>query len=154
MQVGKCYHEGLGVKQSSVESLKWIEKAAQQGIVEAQMMAGISYWNGLDVKMDEKRGIRWFEKAANQGEPGAFYYLGAAYYLGKGVKQDYLECYKWELVFMDSSRSTIPDDAASLNARISEVEGKLTPGQIKTGREEAKTLKERLSKMPGYSATD
>lgn len=154
MQLGKCYFEGQGVQENKTEALRWIEKAAEQGIVEAQMMVGISYWNGMNVKMDEKKGVEGFRKAAKQGEPGALHYLGAAYYLGKGVKQDYLESYKWSLVFRDSGRSVIPNDTASLNTQIAEIEQKLTPGQIKKGKAAAETLKKQISKFPRYSQTN
>jgi TPR repeat protein len=41
--LGKCYYNGLGVAQNKTEAFKWLEKAAGQGIVEAEMMVGISY---------------------------------------------------------------------------------------------------------------
>jgi hypothetical protein len=56
--LGKCYHEGMGVKQDKAEALKWTEKAAAQEIPEAQMMVGLSYWLGMDVKMDEAKGVK------------------------------------------------------------------------------------------------
>lgn len=154
MQVGKCYHEGIGTKEDKSEALKWVEKAAEQGIVEAEMMVGISYWNGLDVKMDEQKGIKWFRKAAKQGEPGALHFLGAAYFLGKGVKQDYLESYKWSLAFRASGRSVIPEDTVSLDAQISEIESKLSPEQIKEGKEQAEKLKEQMLQFPRYSQSN
>ena len=152
MEVANCYHEGLGVEQDKAESLKWMERAAEQGKSYAQFLVGLKYYVGLDVKLDEKKGIELIERAANQGEPAALHYLSAAYYLGKGKKQDYLQAYVWELVFMDSSKIMIPDDAESLRARIVEVEQKLTPEQIKMGKAEAQKLKNRLSKLPRYSA--
>ena len=154
MEVANCYHEGLGVEQNKAESVKWLERAAKQGKPQAQFLAGLAYFVGMDVQMDDKKGVELIEKAANQGEPAAIHYLSAAYYLGKGKKQDYLQAYIWELVFMDSSRIMIPDDAESLRARIAEVEQKLTPDQIKKGKDEAQTLKNRLSKLPRYSAAD
>lgn len=154
MEVANCYHEGLGVEQNKAESVKWLERAAKQGKPQAQFLAGLAYFVGMDVKMDDKKGVELIEKAANQGEPAALHYLSAAYFLGKGKKQDYLRAYVWELVFMDSSKIMIPDDADSLRARIADVEQKLTPEQIKTGKAEAQKLKNRLSKLPRYFATD
>ena len=66
--------------------------------------------------------MKWFERAAEKGEPGAFHFLGAPYYLGKGVKQDYVQCYKWTLLFKHSGRSVIPDDPASTDAQVTDLE--------------------------------
>lgn len=152
--VAGIYYDGLGVKQDKTESLKWMERAAKQGKPLAQFLAGLEYFVGMDVKMNDKKGVELIEKAANQGEPAALHYLSAAYFLGKGKQQDYLEAYIWELVFMDSSKIMIPDNPDSLKARIAEVEQKLTPEQIKMGKDEAQKLKGRLSKLPRYSASD
>ena len=149
--LGKCYHEGLGVKQDKAEALKWTEKAAAQGIPQAQMMAGLSYWLGMDVKMDEAKGVKWFEKAAEQGEAGGFYYLGAAYYLGKGVKQDYVESYKWTLLFKESGPSVIPSDTAGVDFKLADLEGKMTAKQIAKGKQLAKEEKMRLSKTARFT---
>jgi TPR repeat protein len=134
------------VKQDKAEAVKWMVKAAEQGIPEAQMWVGINYWNGIDVKMDEAKGIMWLQKAADQGEPAAFHFLGGAYYLGKGVKQDYVQCYKWTLLFMETGSSSIPDDLASLKAQLADVESKLTPKQIGEGKRLAAEFGARLVK--------
>ena len=150
-QMGKCLRDGVGLPQDKAAAVKWFEKAAKQGIVEAQMMVGINYWLGIDVKMDEAKGIAWFQKAADQGEPGAFHFLGAAYYLGKGVKQDYVQCYKWTLLFKDSGHSVIPDDDASIAKQQAELEAKMTTEQKAEGKRLAKEAETRLSKFPRFS---
>lgn len=153
-ELGKCYHEGLGVKKDSAESLRWYEKAAEHGIVEAQMMVGVSYWTGLEVKADEEKGVKWFEKAAEEGEPGAFFYLGASYYLGKGVQQDYLKSYIWTLVFKASGQTTIPKDTADVDFKIKDLEQKLSAKQIAEGRKRAREVVAKLSKKPRFLKVD
>ena len=144
--LGRCLHEGIGVKLDKAEALKWTEKAAKQGIVEAQMMVGINYWLGIDVKMDEAKGVKWFQKAAEQGEPGAFYYLGGAYYHGKGVKQDLVQSYKWGTLFMETDHSVITNLDVLENTRgtLADLETKLTPKQLSKAKRLVKEANERL----------
>jgi len=98
------------------------------------------------VKMDVAKGIAYLQKAADQGEPASFHILGGAYYFGKGVKQDYVQCYKWTLLFMETGSPSIPDDPASLQAELADVESRLTPEQIKEGKRLAAETRQRLVK--------
>lgn len=50
-------------------------KAANQGIVSAQLNLGIYYCNGIGVNKSEQNGKIWFEKAAEQGNELAKEYL-------------------------------------------------------------------------------
>lgn len=153
-QLGRCYYEGLGVKENRKKAVKRLEKAGEQGIPEAQMLAGVAYWTGLDVKMNDVKGVKWFEKAADLGEPGAFFYLGASYYLGKGFKQDFMQSYKWTLLFKESGHSVITNNKEDVDAKIAELEGKLTSTQILEAKLLEKDLKARLSMFARFSEDD
>lgn len=93
--LGNCYYEGRGIKQSYEESIKWYVKAAKQGEMCAQCNLGNCYYNGLGVKQNYKEAVRWYRKAAEQGEMSAQYSLGYCYYYGQGVEQNYEEAVRW-----------------------------------------------------------
>ena len=76
-------------------SAKWLRKAAEQNLAEAQSDLGICYLFGKGVKQDEIEAVKWFRKAADQGLAGAQLNLGLSYENGSGVKQDKVEAAKW-----------------------------------------------------------
>ncbi|MCD7802218.1 MAG: SEL1-like repeat protein, partial [Clostridiales bacterium] len=45
----------------------WYEKAAQQGIAQAQFNLAACYYNGQGVTRDRAKAKEWFQKAADQG---------------------------------------------------------------------------------------
>jgi len=51
------------------------------------------------------------------------------------------------LLFMDTGSPSIPDDPASLQAQLADVEAKLTPEQIKEGKRLAAETRLRLAKQ-------
>jgi phage tail protein X len=104
--------------------------------------------------MNDVKGVKWFEKAADQGEPGAFYYLGASYYLGKGVKRDFMQSYKWTSLFKESGHSVITTDPADVDAKLAELEGRLTSKQMIEAKLLEKDLKARLSIFARFSEDD
>ena len=77
------------------EAVKWVKKAAEQGVAGAQYNLGDCYYNGNGVEQNYKEAVKWFKRAAEQGHALAQYELGFCYYVGNGVKQDYAEAVKW-----------------------------------------------------------
>jgi hypothetical protein len=65
-----------------------VQKAAEQGNVEAQYALGAMYFTGRGVTRDDAKAVQWFQKAADQGNPKAQYYLSVAYESGWGVTRD------------------------------------------------------------------
>lgn len=63
------------------EMLKWTQKAASQGYMQAQYALAELYANKLG---DSKAALEWYGKAADQGHPDAFFKLGVL--LEKGAK--------------------------------------------------------------------
>ena len=61
------YEKGEGVEQDFKEAVKWCQKAADQGLADAQYGLGVMYYNGLEVEQDKMEGIKWLRKAAEQG---------------------------------------------------------------------------------------
>lgn len=62
---------GQGVEQDEVEALKWIRKAAEQGISEAQYVLGACYQNGIVADKNITEAVKWYRKAAAQGHKKA-----------------------------------------------------------------------------------
>ena len=61
------YYNGQGLKQDYKKAFEWFEKAATQGVANAQYNLGIMYDNGEGVRQDKKRAKEWFGKACDGG---------------------------------------------------------------------------------------
>ena len=49
MNLGVCDKKGKGVARSDTEAVKWIRKAADQGLADTQCNLGVCYKNGQGV---------------------------------------------------------------------------------------------------------
>lgn len=56
-----------GVTKDETQAAHWLEKAANQGLVDAQVMMGALYDRGMGVTADREKATKWYEKAAAQG---------------------------------------------------------------------------------------
>lgn len=63
-ELGRCYHYGDGVAKSPSEAKKWLRKAAEQGLKEAQNLLGMCY---REYPADPREAVGWFHKAAEEG---------------------------------------------------------------------------------------
>ena len=81
---------GIMLKVSGSRDLGWemIERAAEQGLPEAQMFLGMAYLEGDGVPKDISQAIHWLREAGEGGEGNAFTNLGYIYWKGNGVPQD------------------------------------------------------------------
>ncbi len=61
------YDNGDGVPQDDKEAVKWYEKAAVQGLAEAQFNLGVMYANGEGVPEDMVTAYLWWNLAGAQG---------------------------------------------------------------------------------------
>jgi uncharacterized protein len=59
--------KGDGVDQDVEQALRWYEKAAEQGLPEAQTALGDLFVAGQGVSADRETARAWYEKAAGQG---------------------------------------------------------------------------------------
>lgn len=84
----RLYHFGVNIKKDEKKAIAWLEKAAEQGCMEAQIEFG-KYCSNANEK------VMWYKKAAEQGSKNAQYYLGECYEKGVGVEQSNEEAYKW-----------------------------------------------------------
>ena len=65
-----------GINKDNKLAAEWMLKAANQGLVEAQVVMAALYDRGLGVKHDVKMADSWYEKAANQGHGASLAILG------------------------------------------------------------------------------
>ncbi len=94
--IGMEFLSGEIFLEDKEKGLYWIEKAAEQGNVDAQKDAArlnIAYDEELYASDD--KGFRWFLKAANQKDAEAEYSVGMCYAEGVGVKENITEANKW-----------------------------------------------------------
>ena len=93
------YYHGHGVRESDALALQWFERAARQGLAEAQYHLGNMYAYGLAALPPDTDGSRlaaqWYFEAARQGHADAQHGLGILFLTGSGVTQDAAEARKW-----------------------------------------------------------
>jgi hypothetical protein len=70
------------------EVFDWYQKAAEQGLAQAQLNLAVLYLDGKGVESDPTVAARWLLKAAQQGLIEAQYDLGLLYEFGRGVAAD------------------------------------------------------------------
>ena len=93
-KLGRCFHhlDSCGVQKDFSESVKWIRKAAEQGIPQAQGALGWLYFCGEGVPQNFSEAVKWYRKAAEQGDGWAQNALANYYW---GVSFDFSEAVKW-----------------------------------------------------------
>ncbi|HAM72148.1 MAG TPA: hypothetical protein DCM86_10940 [Verrucomicrobiales bacterium] len=74
---------------------RWFQRAADQGVAEAQYRLAVCYLNGQGVAQDPDKATLFLRKAAEQGHAGAQDSLGVRYATGQGVPQNDTEAVKW-----------------------------------------------------------
>ena len=96
--LGLVYDKGdknAGVLQDRRKAAEWFQKAAAQGVAEAQFNLGTMYEVGAGVKKDEKKALEWFEKAATQGFADAQFNLANMYATGRGTEKNLSRAITW-----------------------------------------------------------
>lgn len=88
----------------SGDSIKWLQKAADQGYFNAELMLGMAYMSGKDgVNKDENEALKWLQKAADHGNGQAQQFLGDIYAKGThGVPKDEKKALEWHLKAIDT----------------------------------------------------
>lgn len=98
-RLAMLYYHGHGVRESDAQALQWFERAARQGLAEAQFQLGNMHAYGLAPAAADQDPARtaaqWYFEAARQGHAEAQYSLGILFLTGSGVVQSAAEARKW-----------------------------------------------------------
>ncbi len=65
-----------GFEQNNELGAEWMEKAANQGVIDAQVVMGALYDRGMGVLGNRETATKWYEKAAAQGHGTSLAILG------------------------------------------------------------------------------
>ena len=65
-----------GVEKDERQAALWMEKAANQGLLDAQVVMGAMYDRGMGVPADRDKATQWYEKAAAKGHGTSLAILG------------------------------------------------------------------------------
>ena len=86
--LGKRYYYGTGTEKDYTKAVKYFQKAADQGLANAQDYLALCYYYEQGIAQDYEKAAQWWQKAADQGHRNAQYNLGLCYKNGKGVPTD------------------------------------------------------------------
>ena len=92
------YREGTGVPRDRAESIRWLQRAAQESHVAAMVEFGVALFNGDGVEKSEAGAAKLFGRAAQANSPIAQNRLARLYAAGRGVKADMVEAMKWHIL--------------------------------------------------------
>ena len=99
LRLAGLYYHGHGVRESDTLAQQWYERAARQGLAEAQFQLGNMHAYGLapaPATDDPPRlAAQWYFEAARQGHAEAQYSLGILFLTGSGVTQSNAEARRW-----------------------------------------------------------
>lgn len=93
--MGHMYEEGLGVRQSYADAMRWYRMAASSELPEAQYNIGLLYYAGYGVSANPREALRWFRLAASQNLPDAQFMMGRIFHQTDGFEQDFPEARRW-----------------------------------------------------------
>ncbi|WP_018230268.1 tetratricopeptide repeat protein [Methyloversatilis universalis] len=127
---------GTGKAEDLAESIRWLERAAEQGHVRAQYELGLAYKLGRGTLQDYAAAGKWFTSAARNGHVGAQYHMGRLHRIGEGVPADLVRAYAW------FNRAAAQGHGAARGAR-DEIAASLKPEQLAQAQELS-----RASSMP------
>jgi TPR repeat protein len=65
-----------GLEKNEPQAADWMEKAAKQGLVDAQVAIAAMYDRGMGVAADRDKATAWYEKAATKGHATSLAILG------------------------------------------------------------------------------
>jgi len=75
------------VQKDYAQAAFWLEKAAEQGNMDAQLKLGLMYLEGQGVPQDDDVALAWIRKSAEQEHEWAYSQLGMMYLEGRSVSQ-------------------------------------------------------------------
>jgi TPR repeat protein len=121
------YAKGEGVPSDPEQALAWFQKAAEQGVADAQFNLALIYAQGKGVAKDDQQALAWYRKAADQGSAQAQFNLGVIYAQGEGVAKDPAKAYMWASLATTNGY----EDGAKLRDSLEQV---IAPDELEKGQ--------------------
>lgn len=125
-EAGMAYLDGNGAAADPFKAQRWLELAAGQDHLPAQLQLADLHFN--DPGAEQASARQWLRRAASQGSATAQYRLGASYMDGIGGAPDYTEAYIW------LSQALLNGEPRA-EPRVQSLAGQLTPEQIHVARQ-------------------
>lgn len=94
--IGITYTDRPGII-NKTQGIYWLEKAALQNFLDAEVVLASIYEQDKDIAPDFKKAAYWYEQAANQGDAKAQSFIAGMYRDGKGVTLDKQKALEWYL---------------------------------------------------------
>lgn len=96
VMLGRCYENGLGVKQDLAVAAQWFQLAAEQNDSEAQVLLAYCYEVGAGVPKNPQQVMNLMTRAAESGNAEAQFNLALNYSQGiYGAPKDEKESFRW-----------------------------------------------------------
>jgi TPR repeat protein len=114
---------------NEVSRFSQLSARAQAGDAQAEFELAQAFFEGRDVPMDEKQGMALLERAARSGHAPAMLQMGERIYGDGTDAASYVSAYVWYVQALASG-------AEQAQARISELEARMTPDQISEARKQ------------------
>jgi TPR repeat protein len=92
LALGTAYEQGQGVTRDLEQALRWYQRAAEQGLAEAQYQLAYLL---AEAEISPVAAAEWMAKAAAQGMVEAQYLMGVIHAEGLGVAQDTRQARRW-----------------------------------------------------------
>lgn len=115
------YDGEIGVDQDKVRGMKYLQNAADEGHVAANLKLGECYLYGNGVGVDKEKGAQMIKVAAEKGNNKAMWILANLYRLGEGITQSYPLAAQW------MSQVALGNKGTDYNKLIAELKGRNDP---------------------------
>lgn len=102
LDVGNCYAEGRGIKQSYKDAFKYYKLSANQGNADAQFCVGQCWAEGKGTEQSQKEAFKYYKLSADQGNVDAQFRAGRYCAEGIGMKKDIEQAFKYLKLFLES----------------------------------------------------
>jgi TonB family protein len=114
---------------NEISKFSQLSARAQAGDAQAEFELAQAFFEGRDVPKDEKQGMALLERAARSGHAPAMLQMGERIYGDGTDAESYVSAYVWYAQALESG-------AEQAQARISELEARMTPDQISEAKKQ------------------
>lgn len=106
-ELGTIYYSGSGdeIPIDKGAAVDWFQKAATNGLAEAQYTLGFFYDSGEVLPQDKVQAFRFFRSSAQQGVTESQYKLGLAYFTGTGTDKNLEKAFAWLRIANEHGRA-------------------------------------------------